>query len=127
VVWEGWRREASPYPDQYAQTPAQPNDIVSNEALIAPESMRARPWEPVAIRRPCQMFIEPSRRLAAGEGEGKDAVLRRRGREQPIRHLVRQGLGIGEDFQFGFARAGHERTFLFGGRWASRIAAIAAA
>jgi len=35
---------------------------------------------------------------AAGQGDGKDAVLRRRHFEHPIRNPARQGFRIGEDF-----------------------------
>jgi hypothetical protein len=62
------------------------------------------------------MLIEPLRRRAPGEGDGKCAVLCRRRREQPIRYPARQGLGISKDFQFGLGRARHERAFLAGGR-----------
>src|SRR5208282_722747 len=80
---------------------------VRHETFIAPEPMSAGPGKSVAIRRPGQALIEPARRRAAGEGDGKDAVLPLRRCEKPIRHAARQRVGIGEDFKFGFGGTRH--------------------
>src|SRR6185437_8579012 len=74
--------------------------------------MRSGPGKAVAVRWTRQLLIEDARGRAARERHGERAILRRRRREQPIRHAARQRLGIGENFQLGLRRARHIRILL---------------